>query len=75
MANTAVKVTNEFHKDVERVSRPKLQGTVVRNFQAMFAPIAKIRISKLSLNAETGAIVVQRAPKGVKFVAKKKKKK
>ena len=74
MANTAVKVTNEFHKDVERVSKAKLQGNVVRNFQAMFGPIAKIRISKLSVDPE-GTVVVQRVPKGAKFVAKKKKKK
>jgi len=38
MANTATHVSSKFRKDVEKVSKDKVGGNIVRHFRAVFAP-------------------------------------
>lgn len=72
--NTAVQVSKKFHEDVKRVSKRKLQGDVVKSFQARFAPIMGFRVAK---SGENGVVVVGRVKlpplKHTKLAAKKKK--
>jgi hypothetical protein len=45
MADTATRVSSKFRKDVERVSKDKVGGHIVRHFREAFAPdvVATIR--------------------------------
>jgi hypothetical protein len=45
MANKATRVSSKFRKDVEKVSKDKVGGYIVRHFREVFAPdvVATIR--------------------------------
>lgn len=77
MANNAVQLTDDFHEDVKRVSKPKTQGEIVRRLQTLFEPIVKIRTGKPEITISvSGRVMAQdTAKRAIKHVVKKKKKK
>jgi hypothetical protein len=72
MADTATRVSSKFRKDVEKVSKDKVGGYIVRHFREVFAPdaVATIRSKGPQKIGPTGHYVVLGRP-----TAKKAKKK
>ena len=75
MANTAIQVTRQFHKEVEEVSKPKVNGQVVRRLQAMFAPVIQVRLAKSVFPHGLSEAAPKQVVKSRLKVAGKKKKK
>ncbi|WP_187387876.1 hypothetical protein [Bradyrhizobium sp.] len=60
MADTATRVTSKFRKDVEKASKDKVGGDIVRHFRAVFAPdvVATIRSKGQLKTGPSGRYVV-----------------
>ena len=67
MADPATRVSSRFRKDVEKVSKDKVGGDIVRHFRKEFAPEAVATIRSKGLSSRY--VIIE------KSVAKKAKKK
>lgn len=87
MKNPATHVTEKFRKEVEEISKDKVQGNLVRHYRALFSPSEIIEIRSTlggnriqimtAQNASAPKIVSKKPAKKkrrIRMVAKKRKK-